>query len=98
MTGGPTFNSPKQGRNCELEYVDTKLYQRGIERDGFPDVSNLNTGATVGVLVSLEGNAHIYVNAQHISWTPSGLPVDKPLWGRVTMIGGCVKMKSELLG
>ena len=57
----------------------------------------LNINQKVGLLLSPDGDLHVYLDGQHIMKAASGLPVDKPLWGLVNVYANCSKMKSELL-
>ena len=61
-----------------------------------PDIDNLNTNQTIGLLISSDTKLHIYLDGHHIT-TVSGLPVDSHLWGAVDVCGYCTKIKSELL-
>ena len=49
------------------------------------------------LLLTANGELHIYFDGKHIKKLESGLLVDKPLWGAVDVSGRCVKIKSELL-
>ena len=61
-----------------------------------PNIDNLNTNQTIGLLISSDAHLHIYVDGRHIT-AVSGLPVDSHLWGAVDVFGLCTKIKSELL-
>ena len=61
-----------------------------------PDIGNLNTNQTIGLLISSDTKLHVYLDGRHIT-TVSGLPVDSHLWGAVDVGGSCTKIKSELL-
>ena len=61
-----------------------------------PDIDNLNTNQTIGLLISSDTKLHVYLDGRHIT-TVSGLPVDSHLWGAVSVYGDCTKIKSELL-
>ena len=79
---------------------DTPHFKPHQEREGYDilhTISDISTGETVGLEVSLEGYIHIYANGRHFLRTQSSLPIDKPLFGMVTMIGNCMKVKSQLL-
>ena len=61
-----------------------------------PNIDNLNTNQTIGLLISSNGGLNVYLDGHHIT-TVSGLPVDSHLWGAVDVFGRCTKIKSELL-
>ena len=61
-----------------------------------PNIDNLNTNKTIGLLISSDTKLHIYLDGHHIT-TVSGLSVDSHLWGAVDVFGNCTKIKSELL-
>ena len=64
---------------------------------GLPNISDLKAQQTVGLLLSEEGNLHVYLNGRYVQSAASGLPVDQPLWGAVDLFDRCTKIRSELL-
>ena len=67
----------------------------------FPDLphvrQNLFTDQTVGLLITIHGDLHLYIDRNHAKKIATGLPVNKPLWGAVDALGSCTKVKSDIL-
>ena len=83
----------------EWNYWDRTLYHNKQGRT-FPDLPSLNDlthGQTVGLLVTTNGQLHLFLNGQHRKEIATGLPVDTPLWGVASVYGTCTKIKSEIL-
>ena len=79
-------------------YRDTSLWHDGqVVRAALPNISGLNTGQSVGLQLTLDGQLHIYINGRYRECGASGLPVHKPLWGALDVFARCIKIKSELL-
>ena len=57
----------------------------------------LNINQKVGLLLSPDGDLHVYLDGRHIMKAASGLPVDQLLWGLVNVYANCSKIKPELL-
>ena len=62
-----------------------------------PSLRELSTHQTVGLLISTNGQLHVYIDGRHSECIASGLPVNKPLFGAVDVCGKCIKIKSEFL-
>ena len=80
-------------------YDGRSLYHNGMETE-FPDlphVHHLLTDQTVGLLITIHGDLHLYINGRHAKKVATGLPVNKPLWGAVDALSSCTKIKSEIL-
>ena len=83
----------------EWNYWDSTLFHNKQERD-FPDLPSLDDltrGQTVGLLVTTNGQLHLFLDGQHRKEIATGLPVDTPLWGAADVNGNCTKIKSEIL-
>ena len=79
-------------------YRGTSLWHdRQVVSDALPKISDLNTGQSVGLQLTLDGQLHIYINGRYRECGASGLPVHKPLWGALNVFARCIKIKSELL-
>ena len=66
----------------------------------FPDLPSLNDltpGQSVGLLVTPNGQLHLFLNGEHRHEIATGLPVDTPLWGVATVCANCTKIKSEIM-
>ena len=78
-------------------YMEKRIWNNGKEcSPKLPDINNLNTNQTIGLLISSDTKLHVYLDGHHLT-TVSGLPVDSHLWGAVDVYGNCTKIKSELL-
>ena len=83
----------------EWNYRGRTLYHNKQRRD-FPDLpslSDLTRGQTVGLLVTTNGQLHLFLNGRHHKEIATGLPVDTPLWGVANVWGKCTKIMSEIL-
>ena len=70
------------------------------QRRVFPDLptlENLTSGQTVGLLVTTNGQLHLFLDGRHCKEIATGLPVGTPLWGAASVLGNCTKIKSEIL-
>ena len=82
----------------EWYYRGRTLYHNKQARE-FPDLpsDDLTPGQTVGLLVTSNGQLHLFLDGQHRKEIATELPVDKPLWGAADVFGMCTKIKSEIL-
>ena len=83
----------------EWNYVNRSLYHNKQRRE-FPDLPSLNaltSGQTVGLLVTTNGQLHLFLDGRHRKEITTGLPVDTPLWGAADVYGRCIEIKSEIL-
>ena len=83
----------------EWIYDSRALYHNKQARE-FPDLPHLDgltPSQTVGLLVTSNGQLHLYLDGQHRKEIATGLPVDKPLWGVADVRTRCTKIKSEIL-
>ena len=51
----------------------------------------------VGLLVTANGQLHLYLDGRHCKEIATGLPVDTRLWGVAHVYDRCTKIKSEIL-
>ena len=58
---------------------------------------SLRAGQSVGLLVTRDGDLHLFVDGKHRKIVWSGLPTDQPLWGLANVFGNCAKIKTDLL-
>ena len=58
----------------------------------------LHVGQSVGLLVTRDGDLHLFVDGKHREMVWSGLPTDQPLWGVADVCGQCVKIKADVCG
>ena len=83
----------------EWNYDSRTLHHNKQKRE-FPDLPSLNDltpGQTVGLLVTSNGQLHLFLNGRHLKEIATGLPVNKPLWGAADVFANCTKIKSEIL-
>ena len=52
---------------------------------------------SAALLLTENGNLHLYCDGVYVRRLQTGLPVDKPLYGGVDVLGDCVQLKSEIL-
>ena len=83
----------------EWNYVFRSLYHNG-SHSGFPHLPSLHyltANQSVGLLVTTNGQLHLYLDGRHVQEVATGLPVNIPLWGAVDVYGRYTKIKSEIL-
>ena len=61
------------------------------------DFRNLGVGESVGLLVTRDGDLHLFVDGKHREMVWSRLPIDQLLWGVADVYGNCVKIKADIL-
>lgn len=61
------------------------------------NMKNLQVGQSVGLLVTPDGNLHLFLDGKHREVVWSGLPTDEPLWGVADVRGNCTKIKADIL-
>ena len=83
----------------EWNYWNRSLYHNKQEREFpyLPSLYALTRGQTVGLLVTTNGQLHLFLDGQHLKEIATGLPVNTPLWGAASVYGRCTKIKSEIL-
>ena len=83
----------------EWHYTGRSLRHDGssAEFPHLPSLLELSTHQTVGLLISTNGQLHVYIDGRHSECIASGLPINKPLFGAVDVLGNCTKIKSEFL-
>ena len=83
----------------EWNYFGQSLYHDGSSTNfpHLPSLYELSTHQTVGLLISTNGQLHMYIDGRHSECIASGLPVNKPLFGAVNVYQKCTKIKSEFL-
>jgi len=57
----------------------------------------LHVEQSVGLLLTRDGDLHLFVDGKHREMVWSGLPTDKPLWGAADVFGVCAKIKADIL-
>ena len=62
-----------------------------------PNLEHLKPHQTVGLLLTSDGQLHVYHDGRHTKKVATNLPVNNHLWGAVGVLGYCSKIKSELL-
>ena len=83
----------------EWNYLNRTLFHNKQRRE-FPDLPSLDDlthGHTVGLLVTTNGQLHLFLDGHHRKEIATGLPVDTPLWGAADVYGNYTKIKSEIL-
>ena len=82
----------------EWYYRWSSLWHNGnkISTD-LPFIDDLKHHQTVGLLLTSDGQLHIYHDGRHTKKVATNLPVNHHLWGAVDVYGHCTKIKSELL-
>ena len=82
----------------EWNYRELSLWHNGrIISTDLPDLDHLKCHQTVGLLLTSDGQLHVYNDGRHTKKVATNLPVNHHLWGAVDVYGDCTKIKSELL-
>ena len=82
----------------EWNYTFSSLWHNGrkISTD-LPNLADLKHHQTVGLLLTSDGQLHVYNDGRHTKKVATNLPVNHHLWGAVDVLGVSTKIKSELL-
>ena len=62
-----------------------------------PYLPDLTPGQLVGVMVTANGQLHLFCDGEHFREIATGLPTDTPLWGVADVYGRCPRIKSEIM-
>ena len=83
----------------EWNYTGRTLYHNKQEREfrDLPNLDDLSCGQTVGLLVTTNGQLHLFLDGKHSKEIATGLPVDTPLWGVASVYGTCLMITCEIL-
>ena len=82
----------------EWNYRFTSIWHNGRKiSTGLPNLDHLEHHQTVGLLLTSDGQLHVYHDGRHTEKVATNLPVNHHLWGAVDVLGDCTKIKSELL-
>ena len=82
----------------EWNYRFRSLWHNGRKiSSGLPNLNHLKCHQTVGLLLTSDGQLHVYHDGRHTKKVATNLPVNHHLWGAVDVRGNCTKIKSELL-
>ena len=82
----------------EWNYDRSSFWRNGRTiSTGLPDLAHLKRHQSVGLLLTSDGQIHVYNDGRHTKKVAANLPVNHHLWGAVDVYGDCTKIKSELL-
>ena len=82
----------------EWNYRWSSLWHNGWEiSTDLPHLALLKRHQTVRLLLTSDGQLHVYHDGRHTKKVATNLPVNHHLWGAVDVFGNCTKIKSELL-
>lgn len=75
------------------------LYHNEQERVfvDLPEIDDLDPGQAVGLLVTVSGELHLFLDGRHRKKIATGLPVHSPLWGVAHVYEKCTKIRSQNL-
>ena len=94
----PDYLPGSDSRSREWNYKWSSLWQNRREiSTALPNFDDLKPHQTVGLLLTTDGQLHIYHDGCHTKNVATHLPVNHHLWGAVDVRGHCAKIKSELL-
>ena len=71
--------------------------RQSSEFEECPNLHALTPGQSVGLLVTPNGQLHLFLDGKYCLEIATGLPVDTPLWGAADVFGRCTKIKSEIM-
>ena len=74
-----------------------EMKHNGQEKTVSINLVDLHVGQSVGLLVTGDGDLHLFVDGKHREMVWSGLPTDQPLWGAADVCANCVKIKADIL-
>ena len=71
--------------------------QSSTEFHNIPYLNDLSIHQKIGLQISTNGELYMFIDDQHMQCIATGVPVNKPLWGAVDVLGHYTKIKSEML-
>ena len=77
--------------------IGNEIHHNGQEKTVGINIRGLHVGQSVGLLVTGDGDLHLFVDGKHREMVWSGLPTDQPLWGAADVCGQCAKIKVDIL-
>ena len=83
----------------EWNYIGQSLWHNKKPTDfhHLPTLNDLKTQEQVSLMISTDGELHLYINKKHVQMVATGLPVNQAIWGAVDVYWRCAKIKSEML-
>ena len=75
----------------------SKIYHNDQDKPISINTWDLHVGQSVGLLVTRDGDLHLFVDGKYREMVWSGLPTDQPLWGAADVYGKCSKIKADIL-
>ena len=77
--------------------VGNGIRHNGQKKTVSINLDDLHVGQSVGLVVTRDGNLHLFVDGKHWEKVWSGLPTDQPLWGVADVCAQCAKIKADIL-
>ena len=74
-----------------------RVHHNGQDKAISINTEDLHVGQSVGLLVTRDGDVHLFVDGKHREMVWSGLPTDQPLWGAADVCANCTKIKADIL-
>ena len=81
----------------EWNYIHQSLFHNKKKTEFLRSLYNLKTSDQVSLMISTDGELHLYINKKHVQMVATGLPVNQAIWGAVDVRFRCAKIKSEML-
>lgn len=63
----------------------------------YPNLDDCEVGSKVGILITTNGELHLFFDEKFVCKLATGLPVEKAVFGAVDVQDSCFKIKSEIL-
>ena len=82
---------------CNGRLVGNAIHHNGQVKSVTISFDDLHVGQSVGLLVTRDGDLHMFVDGKHREMVWSGLPTDQPLWGAADVCAKCAKIKADIL-
>ena len=89
------MHSQSQKRYWQL--VGNEMKHNSQRKTVSINLDDLHVGQSVGLVVTGDGNLHLFVDGKHWEMVWSGLPTDQPLWGVADLNGKFAKIKADIL-
>ena len=83
----------------EWYYWGNTFYHDHVCTDYYhlPSLHESKIGNKVGILITANGQLHLFLNGKNAATLATGLPVHKSLFGVIHVFDTCSKIKSEIL-
>ena len=87
----------RQSRKRYWYLFRNRVRHNGQDKTVSINMWGLHVEQSVGLLLTRDGDLHLFVDGKHREMVWSGLPTDQPLWGVADVYGKCAKINADTM-